>query len=206
MTGMASPWHMAEMGVITSLLAPAIILEGRRRWSWSLLSLPAPVALVGFVLLHGAITLGMDSMAAGRVSSLLLHAALLVGAIVFWLPVLAGPHRLDRAGRAVYLFLGAPALDLAGVVVVARGDSVGGLAMIVAMFPIGLAAVWAAWSWINGEEADVRRREAADSADALAADGIPPESPVSEHADAGRPASRTQRVSRPLGHEPDRGG
>jgi cytochrome c oxidase assembly factor CtaG len=156
---MASPWQMAGMGLMTSLLAPAIVLGTRTRYRWSALSWPAPAPLVAFVILHGAVTLGMDSLPAGAAISLLVHCVLLLGAFAFWLPVLGGPHRLDPGGRAVYLFLGAPSLDLAGVFLVARGDSIGGLAMIVAMFPIGLAAVWLAWRWIRDEELAARRTE-----------------------------------------------
>jgi cytochrome c oxidase assembly factor CtaG len=45
-----------------------------------------------------------------------------------------------------------PSLDLAGVVIVLRGDAAGGLAMIVGMLPVGVAAVALCWRWIIHEE------------------------------------------------------
>lgn len=149
--------HMAEMGLFTSVVAPVLVLALRRRTTWGPLSWPAYTALPMFVLLHGAITLWMHAHEPPPLIHLLLHGLLLLGGVVFWLPVLAGRHRLDPAGRTVYLFLGAPALDLAGVIVVATGDSVGGLTMIVAMLPIGLVAVALAWRWIVDDERAARR-------------------------------------------------
>jgi cytochrome c oxidase assembly factor CtaG len=165
MTGWEPIAHMAEMGLITSAVAPGILLLARRGWGWRwaglrLLPLPAPVLLAGFVVLHAAITLAMDGSEPSPPVHLVLHAVLLFGALAFWLPVL-GPDPLTPAGRMVYLFVGAPALDLAAVVVVARGDSAGGLAMIVAMLPIGLAALGSTWHWLVEEERAVRLREQA---------------------------------------------
>ncbi len=142
--------HMAAMGAVTSVLAPAIVLAVRPRRSLRILSLPPGVTLVGFVLLHGGVVLADED----RLDPIgvALHLMLVVGAVAFWLPVLAGPRRLDPAGRAVYLFLAAPSLDLAAVADVARGDSAGGLAMIVAMLPIGIAAVACTWRWISDEQ------------------------------------------------------
>jgi len=92
-----------------------------------------------------------------------LPAAVLLGcAAVFWHPVVGSTGRLDAIGRSVYLFLAAPSLDLAAVVVVAQGDSAGGLAMIVAMLPIGLAAVAYMWRWLVTEEAAARALDAED--------------------------------------------
>jgi cytochrome c oxidase assembly factor CtaG len=151
--------HMAEMGLLTSVLAPAIVLATRRRWSWKTLTRSPALVLPLFVLLHAAITIGMDETDPRPALHLLLHAALLAGAVVFWLPVLGPRSRLGTAARCVYLFLAAPALDLAAVVVVARGDSVGGLAMIVAMLPIGFTAVVMIWRWMQAEERDVRAQQ-----------------------------------------------
>lgn len=148
--------HMVEMGAFTSVVAPLVVLALRRRITWGPLSWPAYAALPAFVLVHGAITLGMHAAEPPPLLHLLLHAILLLGGVIFWLPVLAGRHRLDPAGRVVYLFVGAPALDLAGVIVVATGDPAGGLAMIVAMLPIGLVAMTIAWRWAVDDERRVR--------------------------------------------------
>jgi cytochrome c oxidase assembly factor CtaG len=137
------------MGAVTSVVAPAAVLLTRRRLPpWALLRMPAAVALVGFLLLHAAVVLSdHDTL---DPTGFALHAALFAGALAFWLPVL-GPRRLDDGLRAGYLFLAAPSLDLPAVVTVARGNSAGGLAMIVAMMPIGVTAVVLAWRWMVAE-------------------------------------------------------
>jgi hypothetical protein len=71
--------------------------------------------------------------------------------LVFWLPVIGRSRRLSDAGQTVYLFLAMPAMDLAGVFVVLHGDATGGLAMIVAMLPVGGAAVLLTWRWMLAE-------------------------------------------------------
>jgi hypothetical protein len=52
----------------------------------------------------------------------------------------------------IYLFASMPAMDLAGVFVVLHGDSAGGLAMIVAMLPVGVAALVTTWHWVLTEQ------------------------------------------------------
>jgi hypothetical protein len=150
---------MALMGLLTSVVAPLIVVVTRRRWQWRWLTFPAAATLPTFVLAHAGITLGLTLAMPGRDIVVFLHACLLVAAISFWLPVLGPCSRLSRSGRCVYLFLAAPALDLAGVVVVASGDSGGGLAMIVAMLPIGLTAVILTWRWLEDDERAVRTLE-----------------------------------------------
>jgi hypothetical protein len=157
MTGDLLP--MAGMGAITSVLAPGLLLATRGRPLWRRLSLPAAVVLPVFVLLHGTITVGMCMLSTGMVTDAVLHLLLLAGAVAFWLPVLGEASTLGPAGRSVYLFLAAPTLDLAGVLVVATGNTAGGLAMIVAMLPIGIAAVLICWRWIVAEELAVRAAE-----------------------------------------------
>jgi cytochrome c oxidase assembly factor CtaG len=156
--------HMAGMGLLTSAVAPLLILAGRRRTSWRALSWPAAVALPFFVGLHAAITLGMEAVERTLWLHLLVDAILVSGAVVFWLPVLGTERRLDPLARCVYLFLAAPSLDLAGVVVVARGDSAGGLAMIVAMLPIGVVAVALTWQQLRAEESTARALDRSDPA------------------------------------------
>ncbi|MTD57002.1 hypothetical protein GKO32_23945 [Amycolatopsis sp. RM579] len=82
----------------------------------------------------------------------MLHGVLLAGAIVFWLPVLVPRKGFPEPARGVYLFLAAPSLDLAAVYLVIAGHEAGGLAMIVGMMPLCLAAVGVAWRWIVREE------------------------------------------------------
>ena len=150
----APVWHMAGLGLITSVVAPTLVVSTRRVLSWRLLSWPALVALPAFLGLHAALMLvpGVERVGHGAVQPVVL----LLGAVVFWLPVL-GVHRplaLDMS--CMYLFLGAPSLDLAGVWMVARGDSAGGLAMIAAMLPIGGLAVVRTVRWVTDEERHTR--------------------------------------------------
>jgi cytochrome c oxidase assembly factor CtaG len=153
-TQLSAILQMAGMGLLVSVLAPALVRAGRRTATICDLTWPAWVALPGFVALHGALTVVIEIRAPALPLHVVLDLVLLLGAVIFWAPVFgAGRHRLDDAGRCVYLFLAAPALDLAGVVVVARGDSAGGLAMIVGMLPLGLMAVFLTWRWLRADEA-----------------------------------------------------
>jgi hypothetical protein len=148
--------HMAAMGLITSVLAPSAILLSRPWLRWRVLSWPAAVALPFFLVLHGTVMIWMEISEPAPLEHAGMDALLFVGAIAFWLPVLGSVRRLDPIGRCVYLYLAAPTLDLAGVVIVARGDSAGGLAMIVGMLPIGLAAVALTWRLLQEDEERAR--------------------------------------------------
>lgn len=109
----------------------------------------------GLVLLPAAavtITTEAPGAAVGAGTSFIAHVALLLGAVLFWAPVVGRRRRLPDAGRAAYLFIAGPVLDLAGVWLVAQGESAGGLAMIVGMLPIGIAALALTWQWIIREE------------------------------------------------------
>jgi hypothetical protein len=153
---------MAASGASVSLLAPGLILLPRRLglpWDWDRLALPARVALPVFVVGHAVIMIGMAAVDLPEALDVPLHGLLVLGAILFWLPVLGRRCRLSDPGRTAYLFLAAPSLDLAGVWIVATGNSRGGLAMIVAMLPIGLAAVAITWRWMAREESLARQAE-----------------------------------------------
>jgi cytochrome c oxidase assembly factor CtaG len=146
--------HMAGMGALVSLLAPALVLATRHRFRWS----PGWGALPAFVALHAALMLWMDVREPVLPVHLVLETLLVAGAVLFWLPVL-GAGRLDDTARCVYLFLATPSLDLPAVVIVARGHAAGGLSMIVAMLPIGLAAVVLTWRYLLAEERSVQEFE-----------------------------------------------
>jgi cytochrome c oxidase assembly factor CtaG len=167
---------MLVMGLLTSVVAPLLVVAGRRRagrdsplerpWAHDAAAprrrpgLAVPV-LLGFAVVHTAVVLTPADTATTAVG---LHALLLAAAVVLWLPVLGrGTTRLPEAGRCAYLFLACPLLDLAGVAVVVRGDELAGIAMIVGMLPIPLAAVILTWRWITGEEREARAADAAAS-------------------------------------------
>jgi len=147
--------HMVTMGLLVSGVAPMLAYVARHT-TLDRLAPPAVVALPAFAVLHGALTI---TGAGGPLA----EAVLLAGAVVLWMPVVGTRRRLPDAGRAVYLFLAGPLLDLAGVWLVATGDGPGGLAMIVGMLPIGIAAIVVTWRWITSEE---RLRTAAGKASA----------------------------------------
>jgi cytochrome c oxidase assembly factor CtaG len=138
---------MAAMGLLVSALAPLLLVG--LRIALPPLEPPAPPAagaLAGFVVLHAAMTFGLL-----RPLDTAAPIVLLLGALVFWAPVL-GSRRLPPAHRIVYLFAAMPSLDLPGVWLVARGDGPGGIAMILGMLPIGLLAVVQLWRWATAEE------------------------------------------------------
>jgi hypothetical protein len=145
--------HMAIMGLMVSAIAPALLLVLIRAFpQLDRCTVPAAVALPGFVGLHAAVTVYADRNPVPSPLDTAAHLALLVGAMLFWAPVLGVRRRLPDAGRMAYLYLALPLLDLAGVWLVAVGDSPGGLSMIVGMLPMGVAAVAVTWNWISREE------------------------------------------------------
>jgi hypothetical protein len=162
-TGLADTAAMALSGFCVAVPVPALVHATRRAAVWRALTLPAPAALTLFAVLHAAVVLGAALRPPGPVARWALEAALQAGAALFWAPVLAeGPrHRLGEAGRCAYLYLGAPVLDLPAVFLVATGDTAGGLAMIVAMLPIGLLALALTWRWVTAEEGAALAAEAA---------------------------------------------
>ncbi|MGW8699291.1 hypothetical protein ACWGOK_20540 [Streptomyces eurythermus] len=92
--------------------------------------------------------------------ALVTQPPLLAAAVLFWLPVLARTrHRLDDAGRCLYLFLAAPLPDLPAVGVVAAGRPAAGLAMITGMLPVGVTAAAVTWAWVNREEREALAAE-----------------------------------------------
>jgi len=151
--------HMAEMGLLSSVAAPALVRWARRPLRLDALAVPGAVALPLFVAFHAAVVLGMAAGAVPETWHVPAHALLLAAAIVFWLPVFGDRRRLGGAGRMVYLFAAMPSLDLPALAVIARGDSPGGLAMVITMMPIGVLAVITTLRWMFAEEARVRAME-----------------------------------------------
>jgi cytochrome c oxidase assembly factor CtaG len=148
--------HMIEMGLLVSLVPPVFIVLTRKRLRYRGLSWPAPAAMLFFLALHAATVIGMSEWEPPPVLHGLLHVVLVTGAVIFWLPVLGYRRRLSDPMRCVYLFLACPTLDLPAVWVVGWVQGPAGLAMIVAMLPIGVFAVALTWRWITAEERAVR--------------------------------------------------
>ncbi|MEV6793285.1 hypothetical protein AB0M87_15070 [Streptomyces sp. NPDC051320] len=144
-----------EMGwaaFVIAVLVPAVILITRPSRFWQRVTLPPAAALPLFLLLHAAVTLGSCRYPPGPLLHRALDAVLIAGSFLFWLPVLGIRHRLSDPGRCMYLFLAAPLLDMPAVGMIALGDTFGGLTMIVAMLPIGIAAMVVTWRWVIDEE------------------------------------------------------
>ncbi len=147
MSGPAHVVHMAVMGLVVGAVAPALLWAlVRRAPRIDRFAPPAAVTLPAFVVLHAAVTLG------GAGAGAIAHTVLLLGATTFWTPVFGTHRRLADGGRVLYLYLAMPMLDLAGVWMVATGDSAGGLAMIVGMLPMAAVAVAITWRWIAAED------------------------------------------------------
>lgn len=149
---MAEIAHMTAMGLLVSVLAPAIVIAGAKSDSWPRLFVPPVLALVVVVVVHGVLTVFMAGRPMPPVGEAALHTVLLGAAILFWLPVFDPASRLGDPLRAVYLFLAAFSLDLAGLYLVVQGNVAGGVAMIVAMLPTGLIATGLLWRWMSRKE------------------------------------------------------
>lgn len=131
----------ALTGLRTSVVAPVLLLTNSQRISWDRITLPAGIALPGFVVIHAAITLALTRHPSAPLW-LILDLPLLYGALIYWLPIFSPTRRLSDPLRALYLFLSAPPLDLAGLIVIILGDSAGGLAMIAGCSPRESSPSW----------------------------------------------------------------
>ncbi len=152
--------HMVEMGLLVSVAPPAFIVLTRTRLRYPGLNWPAPAAMLCFVILHAATVMGMSKWEPPLLVHVLLHLVLFTGALVFWLPVLGYRRRLSDPMRCMYLFLACPVLDLPAVWVVGWVQASAGLAMIIAMLPLGAVAVGLTWRWITEEEKAVQAAQA----------------------------------------------
>ncbi|WP_245979856.1 hypothetical protein [Streptomyces diacarni] len=160
-----SIWTMAGTGLLLSAVLPGLLLAARGWLPWDgaarRLSPPPGAALSGFVLAHAAVTLAESFLAPGTVARSAMYAVLVAAGLAFWLPVLGPGRRLSDAERCLYLFVAAPLLDVPVVATLARGHAAGGLAMIVGMLPVGLAAAALTWRWVTAEERGRQREESA---------------------------------------------
>jgi cytochrome c oxidase assembly factor CtaG len=182
--------HMAEHAAIAALAAPLIVMGSplalaaetmpaaakgslvqiARSRAVARLTAPA-VAWALFVaaqwLLHSEPAL--RAAEAGGLAHVGEHALLVASALAFWVPVLARPplpRRLGDAGRAAYLFSATPLVDLAALWLMARGESLAGVAMLAGMLPLAIAGVFFLWRWLVAEERRTARLEAPSKAEA----------------------------------------
>jgi putative membrane protein len=171
--------HMLEHVVLTMLVAPALVLAGRK---W-LRFLPREVARA--ILRLGHPLLGWSSFAAVQLAThftgfydyaldhewahVLEHALYLVTAVWFWWPVLG-----RRWKWAVPYLLAAMPLQAAVGVVLLSSDHLyyehyrslsdqhraGALMWVLGSVAMAAALVWSAWDWLRAEERRARAREA----------------------------------------------
>lgn len=144
----------AVMGIAMAAIAPLLALYFYSRIGRLVRVLARhPVLLVlVFVFSHAAFMGAMSGTWSAAWLTGLLRVLLIVVAVAFWLPVVDRVNGLGDAARVVYLFVAGPLLDLPALYLIAAGQSAAGLAMIVAMLPIPVAAVAAVYSWVRREE------------------------------------------------------
>jgi hypothetical protein len=153
LTGLPPAVAMGLSGFVLAAVVPGVVRLTRRFALWRWASLPAGVALPLLVVVHAWAVLGDPAGPLPTAGARLTEPVLLVSGVLFWIPVLTRTrHRLSDPGRCLYLFLAMPLLDLPAVWVVAEGRPAEGIAMIVGMLPLGIAAAAVTWSWVNREE------------------------------------------------------
>ncbi|GEC05350.1 hypothetical protein SSP24_30050 [Streptomyces spinoverrucosus] len=156
-THLSSVAAMALSGLVPTAVVPGVMSLVGRAPLWERVSLPPGVALPLLVLLHAWVVLADLVHPLPAAVTLGSELVLLSAAVTFWVPVVAYTrHRLSDPGRCLYLFLAAPLLDLPALGVIAAGHSAEGVAMIVGMLPLGIAAAALTWSWILREERQAR--------------------------------------------------
>jgi cytochrome c oxidase assembly factor CtaG len=156
--------HMAEHALAVSALAPLIAI-GALRSQAACRRLPrASVAWIAFIasqwLAH--VPWMIDRLEANPWLHVAEHALLLAAAVAFWAHALGAPRgaaSLGPAERAGYLLAAVPAADLTALMLMAAGEGPAAVAMLAGMLPLSVAAIWAAWAWIAGEERSARAAE-----------------------------------------------
>jgi hypothetical protein len=157
MTGMGNGVaEAAAMGLVIAVIAPllALYFSGRAAKIARMLARHAALVLALFVCEHAALMAAMTGAWSPAWLTGLLRISLVMIAVAFWIPVVDRANGLGDAARTVYLFLAGPLLDLPALYLIASGRSAAGIAMIVTMLPIPLAAVASMYSWMRREERD----------------------------------------------------
>jgi cytochrome c oxidase assembly factor CtaG len=154
-----TPGHMVEHSVLAMVVAPMTVL------AWTAVGLPRlrisrpALAWAAFVaaqwLFH--LTPLLEQSQGGPVLHAAEHVAFFAVGVWFWVPVLGGG--LGGPGRSLSLFLAAPAVDLVGAALMARGDEAAGVAMLAGSLPIVVAAVAVTWQWLTREQRQTTLRE-----------------------------------------------
>lgn len=148
----------ATMGVAMSVIAPllALYFSGRIGAVVRVLKAHPALILAVFACDHATLMAAMTGAWSPAWLTGLLRVLLIVIAVAFWLPVVDRANGLSDAARVICLFVAGPLLDLPALYLIAAGQTEAGLAMIVTMLPIPLAAVAAMYSWMRREEREQR--------------------------------------------------
>ena len=144
--------HMVEHVVLSVLVAPAIVL------AWRAMALPCPrlgspvVAWSAFVIVQWSFHLTplLEESQRSPLLNATEHLVFLAVGLWFWYPVLGAG--LGDPERSLYLFLAAPAIDVVGALLMARGDEGAGVAMLAGSLPIVVAAIAITWRWLAREQ------------------------------------------------------
>lgn len=138
------------MGLAVTVAAPLIVAALPAlpvRWTGWRIAAPGLALLAA----HAGVLVAMGRCRSTAPTGLAAHAALVICALVFWMPVL-GSRRIGDAARCVYLFLASPVLDLPALYLIAKGQSDVGIAMVTGMLPLPMAAVCFFYAWMRQEE------------------------------------------------------
>jgi hypothetical protein len=146
---------MTADALATGLAVSLLALAAAATWC----ALPHKIAtrlpflpVAGLFALHSVVTAQMIAADWPLWAAAVVRLALFGAAVWFWLPVLGSAPRLEPAVRTLYLFLAGPLLDLPALAQIAAGAHAAGVAMIVGMLPIPLAAVTSFCLWMRAEE------------------------------------------------------
>jgi cytochrome c oxidase assembly factor CtaG len=142
--------HMVEHSVLTSLLAPALVFVLRGR-------VPRIGALLAWGLFIAAlwalnVPRVLDWIMMRTVAHIVADLVVLAVSMLFWAPLLARRRPMRGLAAGAYLITAAMATDLIGAWYMAMGETVAGVAMVVGMLPLGVAAIVFTWSGLVQEE------------------------------------------------------
>jgi cytochrome c oxidase assembly factor CtaG len=166
--------HLLEHAVIVCAVAPGLVLAGPfvlralsrrvRRFAVQATQgltrplLAWPLFVAGMWALN--VPAVLEWLEARPLAHALSHGAMLGLAVLFWLPVLGHPRRVQGLAAGVYLLTASMASDLLGAWYMATGRTGAGVAMVAGMLPIALAAVALTWAGLLREERRTARWEA----------------------------------------------
>jgi len=152
---------MVEHAVAVSVVAPLIALGACRSRAARALLPRASVAWVAFLVSQWVahVPSVIERVDADPAVHAAEQAILMAAAVAFWAHALGAPRgtgSLGPAARAGYLLAAVPAADLTALMLMAAGEGPAAVAMLAGMLPLPLAAIWATWAWVAGEERSAR--------------------------------------------------